>query len=202
MIEDWALRGMQRWPNVPALFGWLGLDRRGRWLIRGEVITRPQIIETIGRNYAADAQGRWYFQNGPQRGYVALEAAPLVLRVADRGDGLVAHTGQAVAQVAKAFLDERGALLLDTDLGPGLLLDSDLGWALERLRLDRQALEDDSIEAILRLPSGSATDLRLRLATGEVAVARLDLDAAPQRLGYVREPQADSPAAPASAALT
>ncbi|MDB5974431.1 MAG: hypothetical protein JWR07_1191, partial [Nevskia sp.] len=48
-MEDWVQRSLARWPNVPALFGWLALDRRGRWLIQGELISRPQIIETINR---------------------------------------------------------------------------------------------------------------------------------------------------------
>jgi hypothetical protein len=64
-MEDWVHKALARWPDVPALFGWLSLDRRGRWRIRGEVITRPQIVDTINPNYAADEHGRWYFQNGP-----------------------------------------------------------------------------------------------------------------------------------------
>src|SRR3546814_4722559 len=72
-VEDWVQRALARWPNVPALYGWLRLDRRGRWLIRDEPISRPQIIDTINRNYAADARGCWYFQNGPQRGYMRSE---------------------------------------------------------------------------------------------------------------------------------
>ena len=91
-MEAWALRAMERWPNVPALFGWLGLDRRGRWLIKGEVITRPQIIDTINGNYEADAHGRWFFQNGPQRGFVSLQTAPLVLSV---NDGVLVLTLEA-----------------------------------------------------------------------------------------------------------
>ena len=73
-MEDWVHRAMARWPNVPALYGWLSLDRRGRWRIQNETISRPQIIDTFNRNYAADEQGRWYFQNGPQRGYGRDEA--------------------------------------------------------------------------------------------------------------------------------
>src|SRR5262249_50687118 len=95
-MEAWALRGMQRWPNVPALFGWLTLDRRGRWLIKGEIISRPQIIDTINRNYEPDEHGRWFFQNGPQRGFIALEYAPLVVRVDGGGDLLTTHTDLSI----------------------------------------------------------------------------------------------------------
>lgn len=190
-IEPWALRAMLRWPDVPALFDWLELDARGRWLLRGEPITRPQIIETIGRNYAPDAQGRWFFQNGPQRGYVRLAAAPYVLRVADQGEALVTHNRLPVTAVRGAFLDEHGALLLDADPGPGLLLDSDLPWALERLEREGRAIDEATLEATLQLASEEDTGLRLRLATGFVPVQRLDAAQAPQRFGYVCVPQPD-----------
>ncbi len=188
-MEDWVHRALARWPNVPALFGWLGLDRRGRWLIRGEIISRPQIIETINRNYAADAQGRWYFQNGPQRGYVTLGHTPLVLRAPGEGDTLTAHTETPVRAVSSAWLDEDGGLLLQTDLGPGALADTDLDWALQRLQTERGAVDEAQLAAALAQPSGSATALYLRLADRLLPLTRLDRVEAPARLGFVREPQ-------------
>jgi hypothetical protein len=188
-MEDWVKKALARWPNVPALFGWLGLDRRGRWLIRGEIISRPQIIETINRNYAGDEHGRWYFQNGPQRGYVTLGNAPLVLRAPAQGDALSAHTEAQVSRVDGAWLDEEGGLLLQTDLGPGALADTDLAWALQRLECAGGAVDEDMLAAALELPSGAATRLSLRLAARLLTVQRLDLAEAPARLGFVREPQ-------------
>jgi hypothetical protein len=186
-MEDWVLRAIARWPDVPALFGWLALDRRGRWLIKGEPISRPQIIDTINRNYAADAHGRWYFQNGPQRGYMRLDYAPLLLRV--EAAGLVAHTGAAVTQLNRAFLDEEGSLLLDTAQGPGLLADADLDWALQRLEHSGGAVDEERLAEALALPSGTATALRLRLDGTALPLQRLDATAAPRVLGFVREPQ-------------
>ena len=188
-MEDWVLRSLARWPNVPALYGWLGLDRRGRWLIRGEPISRPQIIDTINRNYAADEHGRWYFQNGPQRGYMQLEYAPLVLRAEGEGDALLAHTEARIGQVSAAYLDEQGALLLATDRGPGVLDAADLDWALRRLLSDSGEVDETQLAAALALPSGSATALRLRLAGEVLPLRRLDAAQAPQQLGFVREPQ-------------
>lgn len=188
-MEDWVQRSLARWPNVPALFGWLKLDRRGRWLIQGEPISRPQIIETINRNYAADEQGRWYFQNGPQRGYMALEYAPLVLRAEAAGDTLVAHTESRVGRVSAAYLDEEGALLLATDLGPGVLDAADLDWALQRLESDAGEVGEAQLAAALALPSGSTTSLYLRLGPAQLPLRRLDAAEAPQQLGFVREPQ-------------
>jgi hypothetical protein len=34
-------------------------------------------VNFIQRNYDHDAQGQWFFQNGPQRVYVELEATPM-----------------------------------------------------------------------------------------------------------------------------
>ena len=188
-MEDWVQRSLARWPNVPALFGWLALDRRGRWLIQGALISRPQIIETINRNYAADAQGRWYFQNGPQRGYMKLEYAPLVLRAEASGETLVAHTEARVGKVKAAYLDEEGALLLDTDLGPGVLDAADLDWALQRLESDEGEVGEEQLAEALTLPSGDITALRLRIGSARLPLQRLDAAQAPQRLGFVREPQ-------------
>lgn len=188
-MEDWVTRALARWPNVPALFGWLGLDRRGRWLIRGEIISRPQIVETINRNYAADAHGRWYFQNGPQRGYIQLERAPLLLRASAQGDTLTAHTENEVRDISAAWLDEEGGLLLLTDLGPGALADADLDWALQRLETEYGPVDEAQLAEALALPSGAETALRLRLGAAALPLRRLDQAEAPARLGFVRDPQ-------------
>ncbi|MEW6168968.1 MAG: DUF2946 family protein [Pseudomonadota bacterium] len=189
-MEDWVRRALAKWPNVPALYGWLSLDRRGRWRIRGEPITRTQIIDTINRNYAADAQGRWYFQNGPQRGYVALAYAPLVLRADPSGD-LRTHTGLAVTRVEAAYLDEEGALLLATEHGPGVLDDQDLDWALARFTGTDGVFDENLLAEALALPAGAATPLQLRFGALRVPVLRMDAADAPQRLGFVRDPQPD-----------
>ena len=139
-MDDWVLKAMQRWPNVPALFGWLGLDRRGRWLIKGEAITHPRIVETINRNYGVDEHGRWYFQNGPQRGYFELAYAPFVLR--RDADGFVTHNELHVERATQAILDETGTLSLSTEHGLGEIYGGDLDWVLERLSLHGQIAID------------------------------------------------------------
>lgn len=187
-MEDWVYRALEKWPNVPALFGWLGLDRRGRWTIRGEIIGRPQIIDTINPNYAADEHGRWYFQNGPQRGYVTLESAPLVLRT-DGAGRLMTHTGQRVDRAEAGWLDEHGALWLRTAHGPAVLEGEDLHWVLERLRGPRTPIDEELLAEALALPSGAQTTLSLRLDDCTLALGRLDFEAAPQVLGFVREPR-------------
>ena len=138
-IVEAALR---KWPHVPHVVGWLGLDARGHWWLRDEAaqaagpwpasrgsrIEHGALIAFIGRNYAADPQGAWYFQNGPQRVYVELEAAPWVWRLhADEGGvAVTSHTGTS-ARVQSVWLDEGGRVFLCTDLGFGLVhsLDTD-----------------------------------------------------------------------------
>jgi DUF2946 family protein len=84
-MDELVARSLAKWPNVPAVYGWLALDRRGNWLIKGQKISNVALREFIARNYECDSQGRWFFQNGPQRVYVSLAYTPLVVRYdADR----------------------------------------------------------------------------------------------------------------------
>lgn len=188
-MDEWVQRALQRWPNVPALFGWLGLDRRGRWLIQGEPISHPRIVETINRNYTGDEHGRWYFQNGPQRGYLQLESTPLILRVAAAQAGFATHTGLAVAQVRACYLDEQGAIVLMTEHGAGEIAGADLGWVLERLSRGGRPLDEDDLAAALDLASGADTQIILSLAGFRVPVRRLDFAALPAALKFDRQPE-------------
>jgi hypothetical protein len=187
-MDEWVHRALRRWPNVPALFGWLGLNRRGRWLIQGETISHPRIVETINRNYAADEHGRWYFQNGPQRGYIQLESTPLILRVAEDGQSLVTHTELPVERIQGAYLDEQGALVAVTEHGAGEISGTDLAWTLDRLARDQQAIDDDALAIALDMPTGSDTGITLSVGTTRVPVRRLDFAAIPAALNFVREP--------------
>ncbi len=123
-MDDIVKQAMAKWPNVPDCYGWLGLDARGNWYMRndraqavgpfaggnaaakGSLLRHDKLIDFIQRNYAADAQGRWFFQNGPQRVFVELEATPWIWRI--QSDlSVQAHTGQP-AQVQQCVLDEQG----------------------------------------------------------------------------------------------
>jgi hypothetical protein len=116
----------------------LGLDVRGDWYMRddqaqalgtftqskGSRLSHDKLIAFIGRNYASDAQGQWYFQNGPQRVYVELEATPWIWRL--QPDGSVqSHTGTP-ARMQRCIIDEHGRLYLDTEQGFGLVHTQDI----------------------------------------------------------------------------
>lgn len=188
-MQDWVVRAMQRWPNVPALFGWLGLDRRGRWLIQGEVISHPRIVNALNQNYAADAQGRWFFQNGPQRGYVKLASAPFILRSASSPDALSTHTGLDVRRPSAAYLDEEGSVLLSTEHGAGEIAPADLDWVLQRLTVDDRAVSEAELASALVLPPGRITNLVLDVVGARLPLIRIAAAEVPAQLQFVRDPQ-------------
>jgi len=132
-----------KWPNVPACHGWLSLDRRGNWRLKGEVVRHAGLAAFISRNYAADDNGNWVFHNGPQKVYVAFEYTPLVLRLAPDG-ALTAHTGLVVGAPSAAFLDDEGNALLHVAAGIGLLDDRDLPAFLAACRDARGGVASES----------------------------------------------------------
>ena len=116
-------RAMAKWPNVPAVYGWLALDRRGNWLIKDERIANAALREFIARNYDADSAGCWYFQNGPQRVYVSLAYTPLVVHY--EGEELRDHCGRAFA-ARMSYVDDEGSVLMADGHTVALLDDRDL----------------------------------------------------------------------------
>ena len=123
-MDDIVKAAIAKWPNVPAVFGWLSLNGRGDWRIKDDPIENEAINEFIGRNYMNDGCGNWFFQNGPQRVYVSLEIAPWVYRL-DEFKRLATHTGTHPRELRQAFADENGRLYFETELGPGVLDDRD-----------------------------------------------------------------------------
>jgi hypothetical protein len=135
------LSAIAKWPNVPACYDWLSLDRRGDWRLQGERVTHRGLIEFMNRQYGSDETGRWFVQNGPQRVYVALAATPWIFH--REGETFVSHTGQAAGEIKAIYLDEQGSILLETSLGIGLLDDRDLPAFLDQCRQDANATVDE-----------------------------------------------------------
>lgn len=118
-----------KWPSVPACYGWLSLDRRGGWRLKGELIRHAGLVAFINSHYAADEAGNWIFSNGPQAVYVSLDYTPLVWRM-DGAGLLSAHTGAAAGAASGVWLDEDGNVLVQAEAGIGLLDDRDLATFL------------------------------------------------------------------------
>jgi len=132
-MDDIVKQALAKWPNVPDCYGWLGLDARGHWYLRddavqaagafphskGTLLQHDKLLAFIARNYEHDDQGQWFFQNGPQRVYVELEATPFIYRIGC--DGVVrTQTGQEVVS-ERCLLDEEGRVYLVSTLGVGLV---------------------------------------------------------------------------------
>lgn len=175
-MDDIVKQAMVKWPNVPACYGWLGLDARGNWYMRDERAQRcgsfasgqagakgaelkhDKLRAFIERNYAHDERGCWYFQNGPQRVFVELEQTPWIWRLHPNGT-LCSHTGTQ-EQAGAALVDEYGHLYLQTPSGLGMVHAQDMWDASERMEKENWTLQ---------------------------AVQHAEL---PGRYGFVRSPQA------------
>jgi Protein of unknown function (DUF2946) len=151
-MDDTVTKSMTKWPDVPDVYGWLRLDARGTWYLidrnipgfqeaahgKGSSITSPGIVDFIGRNYACDERGCWYWQNGPQRAFAELDVAPLIYRVLNRAAlapdmiELASHTGYPVQTVRAAAIDKHGRVWITSELGPGVVHDLDAN----NLRID------------------------------------------------------------------
>ena len=183
-MDDIVKAALAKWPNVPDCYGWLGLDARGNWYMRddraqaagafcapspepgrqlaskGSLLKHDKLIDFIQRNYAADTQVQWFFQNGPQRVYVELEATPFVWRVGGAPDfDVTSHAGES-AITQRCFIDEHGRVYLETALGFGLVHTQDMLQVADAVELGLWVLQ-------------------------EVLVKEL-----PSRFGYVRSPEA------------
>jgi hypothetical protein len=170
-MDDIVKKAMAKWPNVPHCYGWLALDARGAWRMRderaqhlnlpGDKVIQPALLGFINRNYAVDERGCWYFQNGPQRVYLNLEATPFIART-DPALGLVLHTGEPLALLDGAWLSAQGALIVRSGARVAQVDDRDVAQVM----------------------------LNLRYHGGVVAVQRIDSARVPQQLGFVRLPGA------------
>jgi hypothetical protein len=149
------LSAIAKWPNVPACYDWLSLDRRGDWRLQGERVFHQGFVALLNRQYGVDDRACWFVQNGPQRVFVSLAYTPWVFR--RDGDTLISHTGQPAGAVQAVFLDEDGSILLETELGIGLLDDRELAHFLSQCRDHQENAVSD--QAFLDLLQGIATPI-------------------------------------------
>jgi hypothetical protein len=194
-MDEIVKQGMAKWPNVPAVYGWLALDRRGNWLIKGERISNPIVADFIGRNYAHDDRGRWFFQNGPQRVFISLDYTPYVYRLLwDANPGAVqrmeTHTKRAVRQIEGAWIDDAGVVLIESNRGIGLIDDRDLERLIDCFTDTRGAAltEESFAAAIEQVQTGTVADLAFSFRGNTVPVAPITAIEVPGRFGFVQRP--------------
>jgi hypothetical protein len=156
-----VIAAMAKWPNVPAVYGWLSLTARGEWRLKGERVQHGGLAAFFGRNYGHDEQGRYFVQNGPQRIYVELQSAPYVVR--RESEQWHRQPDGACLAADAAYLSAEGELFLQLD-GELALLDDREWLDLANQLTDKagQPLSEEAwdgllhgrMQAFLALPAG------------------------------------------------
>jgi hypothetical protein len=185
-MDEIVQAAMAKWPKVPACYGWLALDRRGRWRMRDEqaqqeklpgiVLEHPGLLAFIARNYSHNERGEWFFQNGQQRVYVDLEATPLIYFW--NQNTCHDHLQRRADPVQAVFMDEAGHLYFRTALGFGLLCDRDL-QRVEHL-----------LEPITSSPTTTCWHFHAPHVPQPLVVEMVRAAELPQRFSYVMQPLA------------
>ena len=198
-MDEIVKKAMAKWPNVPNCFGWLMLDARGAWRMRNEAaqatglpgdrIVHEALVGFINRNYLADERGCWYFQNGPQRVFVNLEAAPFIAHTQADGS-LQLHDGTAVETLDGAWFTPAGRLYLQSAEKIAMVDDRDLVECLPQLRLDGDPLDDATLLSWIN--GAHAGALSMMHGGQAVPVERSGSEDAAQRFGFVQLPRPDT----------
>lgn len=163
-MDDIVKVAMAKWPNVPHCYAWLALDARGQWRMRdercqalqlaGDKIHNAGLIAFINRNYQGDAQGRYYFQNGPQKVYVDLAATPFICHCHQNSFKL--HTGEELPDCQAVYLLDDGQIVFEFGTHLAQVDDRDLAQVLAHIHQDHGTLSDEQILALLEHPPGSS----------------------------------------------
>jgi hypothetical protein len=194
-MDDIVKHAMAKWPNVPHCYDWLALDARGNWRMRDEAAQRAgapgdklgnqALLGFINRNYQRDERGCWFFQNGPQRVFVMLEATPFIART-DPVQGFVLHTGQVLASVERVYMTEAGSVVLQTGDVVAQVDDRDVAQLLGQMELDGETVSDEALVDWLETGSGA---MALRHHDQLMAVKHIDSGALPEQFAYVKHPR-------------
>ena len=190
-MDHSVIRAMARWPDVPAVYGWLSLDRRGRWCLRDEAVSHRGVSEFMNRNYHCTDDGRWYFQNGPQRVFVDLEYTPWIYTF-DGSQSLIDHTGDSVGELRSARIDEEGNLLLVSERGVGLLCDRDLAPVSDGFRFaDGGVCGEDTIGNLMKGGAGAENEqIFLEWQGDRIEVEAIRRDRVAGNFGFTPRPRA------------
>ncbi|HMX23823.1 MAG TPA: DUF2946 family protein [Accumulibacter sp.] len=181
------LNALRRWPNVPACYGWLSLDRRGQWRLRGETVSHRGLNDFLNQRYAYDAVGNHFVQNGPQRVYVELEYTPWIVHLSS-AETLTTHVGSIVERLERVLIDDQGNLLFETDCGIALLCDRDLPFFIDRLH--NESGEPASEQAVLAaIDHGTVDELHLEWQSRRLPLHAIRRQEVPRHYRFIPTPQ-------------
>ena len=191
-------QALVKWPDVPHCYAWLALDARGNWRMRnehaqahdlpGDKITQPALRGFINRNYTCDQQGKWYFQNGPQRVYVDLEVAPYIAHT-EPAYAFVLQTGAHLSEIDAVWLSNQGRLFLQGDGKFAMLDDRDLAQCMANLLLNDESVADEKLMAWLE-QHGTSGALSLQHDSKKISVNYIAEAAISAQFKFIRVPRA------------
>lgn len=186
MMDKQVQLAMAKWPDVPHCYGWLALDARGAWRMRdqraqelglpGSKIANTGLRRFIDRNYQGDESGRYFFQNGPQRVYVGLEATPYIAH-SDPQSGWILHTGVVLERCDAVWMTREGKIILRSEKILTQIDDRDMVQAMSQIYLhdhpvtDAQLLNwlDSPTDALFFVMQGKA--VRMQISTLDLLAA-------------------------------
>ena len=197
-MDEIVKAALQKWPNVPHCYAWLALDARGAWRMRderaqalnlpGDKIRNATLVGFINRNYQHDAQGRWYFQNGPQRVYVDLEATPYIAHTT-QDNGFVLHTGVAMDDINNVFLSADGKLFLLAREILAQVDDRDLAACLSKLQINGKPVSDQELMAWLENIDGAPSIQFSLSGKSTLEIQRAELSQLMNQFGFISTPR-------------
>ena len=157
-MDDIVKAAMAKWPTVPHCYAWLALDARGNWRMRderaqalnlaGDTIRNSALQQFINRNYEVDGEGRWYFQNGPQKVYVDLEVTPYIAQLLPQHEWRL-HTGEILGVPEHVYLLQDGNIAIQAGRLVAQVDDRDLLNTIALFRLDGASIADDQLWKII-----------------------------------------------------
>ena len=190
-FDTQVISALEKWPNVPACYGWLSLSRRGRWLIQKQPISHARAIDFLGRNYGCDECGQWFVQNGPQRAYCALDYTPWIYHL-DGLEQIFTHTENQVLEMRGVVVDDAGDILVETEYGIGLLEDRDLARFLQILehQSNNRGTDNDIATRLSGLDVKSNDSLEILWHGEAIMVQKMYAADVPKAFGFVTTPSA------------
>ncbi len=188
-LDKSVIRALEKWPDVPACYGWLSLDRLGNWLIKEQAISHTGAITFLARNYACDERGQWFVQNGPQRAYCALAYTPWIYHF-DGSDRIFTHTENQALEMRSIVVDDTGDVLFETEHGIGLLENRDLAKFIQILELHAgTGTRNDDIATLLGgLNADNRGELEVQWYGRTIVTRALRAAIIPESFGFITAP--------------
>ena len=193
-MDATVVASMLKWPNVPDCYGWLHLDAKGHWRM-GEIragepspsrVAHEGLRSFMNRNYLCPSPHKaWALQNGPQRVWVTLATAPLVLSL--HAGQAIAHTG-AVVEIQRLIYSSDGLVYAETDLGPAAIEAASMDAFSQGLQYanEQHAEQIDLTDMLLRCPEKLVW--QQSAAHPRIPLGACSSDQIEQELGFVRQP--------------